>query len=546
MTPTPAVSRRSLLKGGLALGATAGLATTGCAYIPSETTAKVTLPKSAKAKIDGDLIYFNWADYLDPSIFKGFQKEYGVKIIQSNFDSMEGMYAKLQAGNQYDIIFPIAKWVQKLRLEGKVRAIDHGQLINADQVFYSGCYYNDPWYDDKSAVSVPFTVYKTGIGWRTDKVDSMTGSWHDLWNPQAAKRIFTLDDQDEALAMAALLLGYDVNTSKPSRARRDQEAAVSQKKYLRAYSSDDVNNMARGDAWIHHMWSGDFAYLRDGVVKQAGELRLRGAQEGTPINSDAYCIPTNAKHPGTAMLFIDYLLRPEVAKKNIAYLYYPFPVKDAVPAVRRPGQGHPGRQRRRERPRELRRVPSPRRRRGAATGRHVDRSEGELDVATQEVTRPSAPATPPTRRRKSVQRTQLWGTLAGPADGLDRRLLRLEHGHRRAALLRPHPARRPPGLRHPADQLRRTVERGLPPAVPPLPELRRSRPRCICALIAYPVAYAIALHGGRFKSVLIAAIVVPFFASYLIRMYAWSALLSDDGVVNSALRKTGLGDGCSS
>jgi spermidine/putrescine transport system permease protein len=65
----------------------------------------------------------------------------------------------------------------------------------------------------------------------------------------------------------------------------------------------------------------------------------------------------------------------------------------------------------------------------------------------------------------------------------------------------------------------------------------------LCALIAYPVAYAIALYGGRFKNVLIAAIVVPFFASYLIRMYAWSALLSDDGVVNSAIRKTGLGDG---
>ncbi len=65
----------------------------------------------------------------------------------------------------------------------------------------------------------------------------------------------------------------------------------------------------------------------------------------------------------------------------------------------------------------------------------------------------------------------------------------------------------------------------------------------ICALIAFPVAYAIALYGGRYKSVLIAAIVVPFFASYLIRMYAWSALLSDDGVVNSLLRRTGLSDG---
>lgn len=63
----------------------------------------------------------------------------------------------------------------------------------------------------------------------------------------------------------------------------------------------------------------------------------------------------------------------------------------------------------------------------------------------------------------------------------------------------------------------------------------------VSVLIAYPVAYVIALHGGRYKNALIAAIVVPFFASYLIRMYAWKALLSDDGLVNSGLRETGLG-----
>jgi spermidine/putrescine transport system substrate-binding protein len=330
MTPPAPLSRRSFLKGGLALGATASLATSGCAYIPSETPVRKALPTSAKAKIDGDLVYFNWADYLDPSVLKGFQREYGVKIIQSNFDSMEGMYAKIQAGNQYDIVFPIAKWVVKMRQEGKLRAIDHGQLSNADQVFYSGSYYNDPWYDDKSAVSVPFTVYKTGIGWRTDKVDSMTGSWRDLWNPHAAKHIFTLDAQDETLAMAALLLGYDVNTAKPAQLEEIKKLLISQKKYLRGYSSDDINVMARGDSWIEHMWSGDFMYLRNGVVKHPENFDFEAPEEGTPINSDAYCIPTNAKHPGTAMVFIDYLLRPENAKKNIGWLYYPMPVKDAV------------------------------------------------------------------------------------------------------------------------------------------------------------------------------------------------------------------------
>jgi spermidine/putrescine transport system permease protein len=64
----------------------------------------------------------------------------------------------------------------------------------------------------------------------------------------------------------------------------------------------------------------------------------------------------------------------------------------------------------------------------------------------------------------------------------------------------------------------------------------------ICLLIAYPVAYSIALHGGRFKHALIAAIVVPFFANYLVRMYGWSVVLSDDGPVLSTLRRIGLAD----
>lgn len=66
---------------------------------------------------------------------------------------------------------------------------------------------------------------------------------------------------------------------------------------------------------------------------------------------------------------------------------------------------------------------------------------------------------------------------------------------------------------------------------------------CLISLaVAYPVAYAIALRGGRFKNLLIAAIVVPFFANYLVRMYGWSVVLSDDGPLLKALRAIGLAD----
>ena len=54
----------------------------------------------------------------------------------------------------------------------------------------------------------------------------------------------------------------------------------------------------------------------------------------------------------------------------------------------------------------------------------------------------------------------------------------------------------------------------------------------LCLLIGYPVAYCIARFGGRYKHALIAAVLLPFLTNYLVRIYAWVALLADEGLVN--------------
>jgi spermidine/putrescine transport system permease protein len=53
--------------------------------------------------------------------------------------------------------------------------------------------------------------------------------------------------------------------------------------------------------------------------------------------------------------------------------------------------------------------------------------------------------------------------------------------------------------------------------------------------IGYPVAYFIARHGGRWKTLLLIGLVAPFWISYLMRMLAWVNLLQDDGYVNDSL-----------
>jgi spermidine/putrescine transport system permease protein len=64
----------------------------------------------------------------------------------------------------------------------------------------------------------------------------------------------------------------------------------------------------------------------------------------------------------------------------------------------------------------------------------------------------------------------------------------------------------------------------------------------LCLLLGYPIAYYIARFGGRHKQVLIALVVLPFFVNYLVRTYAWVALLSDEGVVNGLAASTGISE----
>ena len=57
----------------------------------------------------------------------------------------------------------------------------------------------------------------------------------------------------------------------------------------------------------------------------------------------------------------------------------------------------------------------------------------------------------------------------------------------------------------------------------------------ILLLIAYPVAYALARAPRRWQAVLVLLVVLPFWTSFLIRVYAWINILQHDGLLNRAL-----------
>ena len=63
---------------------------------------------------------------------------------------------------------------------------------------------------------------------------------------------------------------------------------------------------------------------------------------------------------------------------------------------------------------------------------------------------------------------------------------------------------------------------------------------CICILIAYPMAYGVARSPERWRNLLLLLIILPFWTSLLLRVYAWIGLLKTNGIINNALLDIGI------
>ncbi|HKP91320.1 MAG TPA: ABC transporter permease [Thermoleophilaceae bacterium] len=62
----------------------------------------------------------------------------------------------------------------------------------------------------------------------------------------------------------------------------------------------------------------------------------------------------------------------------------------------------------------------------------------------------------------------------------------------------------------------------------------------LALVIGYPLAYAIAFRGGRWRNALLLAVILPFFITYLVRTLSWETILADDGWVVSVLQSVGI------
>jgi spermidine/putrescine transport system substrate-binding protein len=283
-----------------------------------------------------ELRFYNWTDYIDPTLLDDFEAEYGVKVIVDNYDANEDMIAKVRAGGSgYDLVAPSDYAVQIMAKDGLLATLDKTMLPNITHIQPDLL---NKYFDEGNVYSVPYLYGTTGIAYSKTAFPDGVDSWAVLFDPALAERYkgqFSMQDDERETPGAALkYLGKSLNDTDPAALAEAERLLMEQKPLIAAYNSSDVNRkLASGEYVIAHAWSGMAMQARNGLGEEFSgnpDIQFVIPKEGGTIWMDNLAVLADSPNAYTAHVFINFLLRPEIAARNADYVGYLTPNKDAI------------------------------------------------------------------------------------------------------------------------------------------------------------------------------------------------------------------------
>ena len=274
---------------------------------------------SSSGKPQGGEVYvYNWGGpYIEEDIFKEFEKETGIKVNYSEYQSNEEMYAILKSGSAvYDVIIPSDYMVARLISEGMLEELDFSNIPNYELIDDS---YKNLNYDPNGKYSVAYMTGTVGLIYNSALIDDEITSWASLFDSAYAGQILMFDNPRDAFGIALKYLGYSQNSESESEIREAYDLLVGQKQILQAYVMDQIfDKLESGEAYIGPYYAGDYLLM----LENNPDLVFVRPIEGSNAFVDAMCVPKGAKNKTNAEIFIDYMCSTDVAIQNMDAIGY--------------------------------------------------------------------------------------------------------------------------------------------------------------------------------------------------------------------------------
>ncbi len=276
---------------------------------------------SANAADAGEVVVYNWSDYIPDDILKAFTKETGIKVIYSTYESNEAMHAKVKVmkGKSYDLVCPSTYMMSQLISEGLVQPLDHSKIPNMKNV--------DPKlmdlpFDKGNKYSMPYMWGNYGIIVNTKKTKEPVTSWNDLLRPEFKGKVMLYDDPRMTIGMALLAVGASPNTHNEEDLKKAFDFLSKVRESLRVFDVTAAKrSMVNEEATIGAIWNGDGQL----AIDENEDLTFIYPKEGVVVWLDSFGITSGAANVENAHKFINYMLRPEVALRCLQEYGYSTP-----------------------------------------------------------------------------------------------------------------------------------------------------------------------------------------------------------------------------
>lgn len=286
------------------------------------------LLQAGNVQAGDDVLYvYNWTEYMPQDVLQRFTKETGIKVVYNTFDSNESMYAKLKlVKGAYDVVVPSTYFVSRMIREGMLEKLDKSRLPNLKHLDPALL---DTPFDPGNAYSVPYLWGTTGIGVTPHRHDPKTvTAYRDLWRPEYKRQVLLTDDIREVFGMTFLVLGYPFNDTEPEHIKQAYEKLTELMPNVVLFNSDAPRMpYLNEEASIGLIWNGEVNQAN--METESEFISYVYPEEGIMAWVDNLSIPAGAKHVEAAHTFINFLLRPEIAKAICEEIGYATPNKTA-------------------------------------------------------------------------------------------------------------------------------------------------------------------------------------------------------------------------
>jgi putrescine transport system substrate-binding protein len=297
---------------------------------------------------EGVLNVTNWGEYIGEETIANFEKEFDVKVTYEPYESQEAIDSKLLAGSSgYDVVSHASSAIARLIPAGILQPLDKSKLPNFANIRPEIMEQINAGWDPENKYIVPYMWGTHGVTYNDAYVkevfpDAPIGSLDLIFKPENMEKLAKcgvsfLDSPTDVIPMALAYLGKNPASTDAADYKEVEEMLLKIRPYIKTFDNYAYQRMPEKEFCVAVTWGPDGLLAMSGAAEaNTGvvlDFFLPPGDGAATLWVDGWVIPADAKNIENAHLFLDYMMRPDVAAGDTNFTWYASANDAALPLI---------------------------------------------------------------------------------------------------------------------------------------------------------------------------------------------------------------------